>query len=78
MRCTLRAGWSGIGLKLDRAPSHRSVLGWEIRSRTPEFVLLGAGSRIGLPGELLFQRAPQQLLFATFVQHDNDIARALW
>ena len=78
MRCRLRAGWSAIGLKLDRAPSERSVLGWEIRRITPDLVLLGAGSRIGMPGELLFKRERRGLLFATFVRHGNPVAGALW
>jgi hypothetical protein len=78
MRCRLRAGWAALGLKLHEAPRRRSVLGWEIRHSTPEVVVLGAGSRIGMPGELLFQRQPRRLLFATFVQHDNDTARAVW
>jgi len=54
------------------------VLGWEVRSRTPEVVLLGADSRIGMPGELLFERQRETLLFATFVHHGNPVARALW
>jgi sirohydrochlorin ferrochelatase len=53
------------------------VLGWEIRRITPQFVLLGADSRIGMPGELLFKRQRHTMLSATFVQHDNDAARAV-
>jgi hypothetical protein len=54
------------------------VLGWEVRRSTPDVVLLGARSRLGLPAELLFERQQQRLLFATFVQHENCIARAMW
>ena len=75
---TLQSGWSAIGLRLGGAPSDRSVLGWEIRRGTPDFVLLGADSRIGMPGELLFKRRQRTLLFATFVQQDNQVARAVW
>jgi hypothetical protein len=78
MRTKLRSGWSAIGLKLDTGGSARSVLGWQVRRSTPEFVLLGADSRIGMPGELLFQLQQHALLFATFVEHANPIARAIW
>ena len=78
VRSGLLAGWSAIGLKLGSGRSGRSVLGWEVRASTPEFVLLGARSRIGMPGELLFKPERRSLLFCTFVQHDNPIAHALW
>jgi hypothetical protein len=74
VRSQLVSGWSSIGLKLGR----EGVLGWDVRRSTPDFVLLGAGSRIGMPGELLLERRDGALLFATFVQHDNALARAVW
>jgi len=76
VRHTLQTGWARLGLRLDRSPG--SVLGWTVRRRTPDVLLLGAPSRIGMPGELLFRREGDALLFATFVQHDNPVARGLW
>lgn len=80
VRLRLLAAWTTIGLKLNLSPSpgDRSVLGWKIRSDDPDFVLLGADSRIGMPGELLVRRAGDQLLFCTFVRCDNVLARVLW
>jgi hypothetical protein len=78
VRRTLQSGWSAIGLKLGQGQPEQCVLGWEVRRSTPDFVLLGADSRIGMAGELLFQRQPYELLFATFVRQDNHIARAVW
>jgi hypothetical protein len=78
MRRQLRRGWRLLGLRLGPASSAQRVLGWEIRRSTPEFVLLGAGSRIGMPGELLFRRDPDGVAFATFVQQRNPLARLLW
>jgi hypothetical protein len=49
-----------------------------VRSSTPDIALLGAHGRLGLSGELLFERQGNTLLFATFVQLDNPIARAVW
>jgi len=63
------AGWPG---------SRRCVLGWRIRRAAPDFVLLSAGSRLGMPGELLFKRERSGLLFATFVQQRTSLARAIW
>jgi hypothetical protein len=76
VRTKLVSAWSALGLKI--GSSDRSVLGWTIRRVTPDFVLLGADSRIGMPGELLFKREHDGLLFATFVQEKNVVARAVW
>lgn len=78
MRLRLLSAWSAIGLKVSLPGSDRSVLGWQIRASDADFVLLGADSRIGMPGELLLRRHESGLLFATFVQQDNPIARRLW
>lgn len=75
-RAELLAGWSALGLK--STDSEESVLGWKIRRRTPESVLLGRDSRIGMPGELLFALSPDGLRFATFVHHRTGATRALW
>jgi hypothetical protein len=45
---------------------------------TPDIALLGTSSRLGLPAELLCKRQQQAPLFATFVQQENHIARAVW
>jgi hypothetical protein len=76
VRSRLLAGWSMIGLKLGR--SGAPLLGWQVRASRPEFVLLGAGSRIGMPGELLFKRGRHALLFCTFVQQNNNFAHSVW
>jgi len=78
VRSVLLSGWSTLGLRLGSTRSDRFVLGWEVRRSTPDFVLLAAGSRIGMPAELLFKRQQHTLLFATFVQKENPTARAVW
>ncbi len=78
LRRSLTLGWSALGLKLGSNRSDRHVLGWEVRRSTPDHVLLGAGSRIGMPAELLVKRQGERLLFSTFVQHENLLARAVW
>jgi hypothetical protein len=77
VRAQLLSGWSSIGLKVgDR--SEQCVLGWEVRRTLPDQVLLGADSRIGMPGELLLKKEDDALLFATFVSKGNLLARAVW
>ena len=49
-----------------------------MRRSAPDFVLLGADSRIGMPAELVFKREPGALLFCTFVAHENSAAKAAW
>jgi hypothetical protein len=77
LRANLLLGWLAIGLTPAIGRS-RSILGWEIRVNTPEYVLLVRDSLIGMPGELLFKREDDGLLFCTFVQHGNLVARAIW
>ena len=78
VRLKLVAGWILLGLRLGTRPSGQRILGWRVRQRTPDLLLLGAGSRLGLPAELLFRRQPDGLLFATFVGQRTRLARALW
>jgi hypothetical protein len=78
MQKSLRRGWSGLGLRLGPLRSDRFVLGWEVRRNLPESLVLGADSLLGLHGELLFWRQQEVLLFATFLQIDNHVARAVW
>ena len=77
-RNALWRGWSALGLRLGSTQPDRFVLGWEVRRSTPDVALLGASGRLGLSGELLFECQQHTLLFATFVQLENRIARALW
>jgi hypothetical protein len=77
VRTQLLSGWSAIGLKVGNT-SNGSVLGWEVRRTVPDHVLLGAESRIGMPGELLLKKEDDALLFATFVAQRNLVARAVW
>jgi hypothetical protein len=78
VRSALPWGWSALGLKIGSTRSDRPVLGWEVRRSTPDLVLLAADSRLGLPAELLFKCRQRTLLFATFVQQENPVARAVW
>ena len=54
------------------------MLGWRVRESTPDAVLLGAAGRLGLSGELLFERDGDALRFATFVRLDGRAARLAW
>jgi hypothetical protein len=75
-RAQLLAGWSALGLK--GAESDQSVLGWDVRRRSADAVLLGRDSRIGMPGELLFVLRPDGLLLATCIHHHTAATRAMW
>lgn len=78
VRRRLWLGWTALGLKLGPPWSSKRVLGWNVRHSDEEFVLLAADSWLGFRGQLLFRSDPRGLLFATFVQHTNPAARALW
>ena len=76
LRARLVTGWLALGLKLSRHPG--SILGWTVRIGTPDHVLLGAGSHVGMPAELMFKREACGVRFCTFVAHENALARAMW
>ncbi|MBV8303154.1 MAG: hypothetical protein JOZ04_03015 [Acidimicrobiia bacterium] len=77
LRRSLRSGWRSLGIRLGPVTG-AGVLGWPVRRSDPDVVLLGATSRLGMQGELLIERRPQHLLFATLLQFDNPLARAVW
>ena len=76
LRTALRRGWTALGLI--EVAGERSILGWEIRHADPDTVLIGRGSRIGMPGELLFMRRPHGVSFSTLVHHRTVLTHALW
>jgi hypothetical protein len=78
MRASLRRGWRLLGLRLGSADDPRRVLGWPIRRSAPDLAVLAAGSPLGMRAELLFERTPQALRFATVIQLRNPLARAVW
>jgi hypothetical protein len=78
VRLKLLGGWWALGLRVGSPWSPRRVLGWEVRREEFGYVLLGAGSGLGLSGELLFKREPEGMLFATFARLHNPAARAVW
>ena len=55
-RSTLVSGWTSLGLQLGSLRSDAFVLGWKVQRSTPEFLLLGASSRVGMPAELVVRR----------------------
>jgi hypothetical protein len=76
MRARLQSGWTALGLK--SVTTDGSILGWGVRHAAPDTLLLGRDSRIGMPGELLFVRRPEGLLFATLVHHHTAVTRPMW
>jgi hypothetical protein len=77
-RAALLAGWTSLGLAIDLRLPADHVLGWPVRRNEPDVLLLGAGSRVGMPAQLLFLRRPEGFLFATLVRPENPVARRMW
>jgi hypothetical protein len=77
-RLTAPAVWFALGLKHGPPWSRSCVLGWPVRHSDPDLLLLHAGSRTGMPAELLFVRGEHGLLFATLITHENRLARVVW
>ena len=55
VRVKLLCGWWALGLRVGSPWSARRVLGWEILLEDFDYVLLGAGSRLGLSGRAAVQ-----------------------
>lgn len=75
---SLPRGWRTLGLEHGPASSADFVLGWPIRQSTDDYLLLGASGHRGLSAELLFERRPDGLLFATLIQQHNLAAKLEW
>ncbi len=78
VRMRLLGSWWALGLKVGSPWSRDRMLGWEVLREDFDGVLLSAGSRLGLSGELLFKREAGGMLFATFARLDNPGARLVW
>lgn len=78
LRASLPPGWASLGLRHGPLDSPEHVLGWPIRTRTQDHMLLGAESRLGLSAELLFARWKSALLFATMIRFDRAAMRTVW
>src|SRR5918999_936373 len=77
-RSMFRRGWCACGARLGSTDDRRRVLGWAVRDRSPDHVLLAAHSLMGMEAELLFKREHGALLFATILKLNNPFARAVW
>ena len=74
----LRRGWFALGLRLGSPDDDRRVLGWEVRRTSPDHAVLAADSRLGMEAELVFERRPGALLFATIIKLNSPLARIVW
>ena len=73
------SGWTSLGLQLGSLRLGTGfVLGWRSARATPDFLLLGADSRVGMPAELVLKRDDEGILVATLIQQENPAVRAAW
>ena len=77
-RSGLRRGWRALGVRLGPADDPGLVLGWEVRRRSENFVVLGVRSWIGVDAEVLCMREPEALIVGTLVELRNPVARVVW
>lgn len=77
MRVRLRAGWSMLGIGLHHGEPD-TVAGWRIADNCTEHVRLQGDSRLGLSGELVTRVTERGVVFATFAQLNNPLARSVW
>ncbi|MFN8113614.1 MAG: hypothetical protein U0R51_10495 [Solirubrobacterales bacterium] len=78
VRLSLLGGWTGLGLRLDPRPGTDRVLGWRVRRREPDVVVLGAESVIGLEGELIVTRDRETVTLSTVVRTRTRVAEEVW
>ncbi len=78
LRQSLRRGWLALGFKLVSTEDERAVLGWQMRRRSDEIVVLGADSRIGMPAELFVAPRDEGVVVGTLLAKRNPIAHLVW
>jgi hypothetical protein len=77
-KVTAPATWFALGLKHGLPWSKDNILGWPVRRAEPDFVLLGAQSRTGMPAELLIKREKDSILLATLIQQRGPVMKRVW
>lgn len=77
MRIRLRAGWTMLGIGLHHGEPV-TIAGWPIGHNSAEYVRLQGDSRLGLTGQLVTRVTDDGVVFATFAQLSNPLARSLW
>ncbi len=77
-RISAPGAWFALGLKHGLPWSSETILGWRVVRSGPDFTLLGAESRTGMPAELLVKRERGAVLFATLIQHESPFMRRVW
>jgi len=70
--------WFSLGLKHGLPWSDRTILGWPVRQRDPNFIRVGAESRTGMPAELLLKRNADSIILATLIQHRSPVMKRVW
>ena len=75
---TLRRGWRALRVRLGSIEDDRLVLGWLVRSSSPDFALLAVRSAFGLEAELLVKREREGVLAATLMKFNNPLIRGFW
>ncbi|HYZ62079.1 MAG TPA: hypothetical protein VE650_06450 [Acetobacteraceae bacterium] len=77
-RDALRRGWRALGVRLGSTADDRLVLGWLVRSSSPDFALLAARSVFGMDAEVLIKREPRGVLAATLIKFNHPLMRVFW
>ena len=72
------AAWFSLGLKHGLPWSDETLLGWRIRRKEDDWILVGAESRVGSPAELLLRRETDSIHFSTLAQIGNPVMRGVW
>ena len=77
-RRMLRRGWFALGVRLGSPDDGRRVLGWEVRRSSADHAVLAVDSRLGMEAEVVFERRPGALVFATVMKLNNPLSRFVW
>lgn len=77
-RDMLRRGWRALGVRLGSTADERLVLGWLVRSSSPDFALLAVRSVLGMEAEVLVKRERDGVLTGTLMKFNNPLIRGFW
>jgi len=78
MRAVMVNGWRSLGIDLAPLDSDRAVLGWPILRNTPDDIVLGIESSIGLTARIVIQPSPTRGVHSMLVKYESEAARVAW
>lgn len=78
MRLQMIGVWTALGIPLAPPWSADQILGWRVRHREPDRIVLGVRALLGLTARLTFRVEPGRVVQTMTVRYEHAPARQVW